>query len=310
MMWHPPTAPDLMVTAPPHAWLAVAVAAAGGHHLSLTGASGTGKPLLAKAVHHLQPGHSADTAQQPHRLAQPISTALTLPPWQQPHHTVSMASLTGSLTRDGALALAHQGIVFVDDAAEFPHRHLDAIAAVLARCEVAIAQAGDTRRMPACAQLVLASRPCPCLNPEGCRCGPAAQRHYQRHTVRLRALADVDISLDAIPAGCGFYGLCSGPLAAVEDMVTQARMRRARRPIDSGPWVTSHADYTALRHPSWAIPDRATRRLRELVERGLITVSRSTAAARVAWTLADLAARARPTESDMDTALALHGHTR
>ena len=118
----------------PEAVAAMEVAAAGGHHVFLLGEPGSGKTMLASRLPTILPDLDPDTAlvtTSLHSVAGlvPTGTALvTRPPFQAPHHSVTMAALIGGGSRTltpGAVSLAHGGILFLDEAAEFAPSVLD-----------------------------------------------------------------------------------------------------------------------------------------------------------------------------------------
>lgn len=148
---------------------ALEVAAAGGHHLLMTGPPGTGKTMLASRM----PGIMSplnETEQL--EIASIRSLCGTLPsygitdvpPFEAPHHTASMASLVGGrtgLAQPGAITRAHRGILFMDEAPEFSARALQTLREPLESGYVAISRSKGTTYYPARFQLIMAANPCP-----------------------------------------------------------------------------------------------------------------------------------------------------
>ena len=104
---------------------ALEIAAAGGHHLSLVGAPGAGKTMLAERLPGLLPlldDAAALEVTAVHSVAGRLTQQarlVRLPPMQAPHHTASVAALVGGgshLARPGAISLAHHGVLFLDEA--------------------------------------------------------------------------------------------------------------------------------------------------------------------------------------------------
>lgn len=302
---------DFHLTAPAHAWLAVVAAAAGRHHLQLTGAPGTGVPMLAKVMHHLLPDLSLPAARQARRLAATVPGTQPAgldrrPPWREPHHTCSVAALIGNTRRPGAVSLAHHGVLYLDAANEFGQRQLDAVAYAVRRREITLDHAGTHTTYPADVQLVTGCAPCPCGGPQPCSCTAGQRARHRQRLTPLATLTDLRIDLGQ-PVRCGDYGLTGGPLSPLKAMVAAARRRPARRAGPGGIRVNGHADQTVMQQDIWRLPNEHAALLHLRVMAGTLTAAQATGVQRVAWTLADLACRRQPTAGDVATALMLHG---
>src|SRR5690606_22323820 len=110
---------------------------------------------------------------------------LTRAPFVAPHHTATAAAIIGGgtgLVRPGAVSLAHRGVLFLDEAPEFPATVLDSLRQPLESGVVTVARAAGTVTFPARFILVLAANPCPCGQagmPGGtCSCTPNIRRRY------------------------------------------------------------------------------------------------------------------------------------
>ncbi|MFD9259920.1 YifB family Mg chelatase-like AAA ATPase, partial [Streptomyces sp. NPDC059538] len=298
---------------------ALEVAAAGGHHLFLSGPPGAGKTMLAERLPWLLPPLTRQDSVEVtavHSVAgilPPGEPLVARPPYCAPHHSATMQSLVGGGTgipRPGAVSLAHRGVLFLDEAAEFHSRALDALRQPLESGHVVIARAAGVVRLPARFLMVLAANPCPCgrhtLHGAGCECPPSVIRRYQ---ARLSGplLDRVDLRVEVEPVTRGDLlgqGGRGESTAVVADRVREARERAAARLADT-PWrLNSEVPGQELRTRWQAGPGALAPAERDL-ERGLLTARGLDRVLRVAWTVADLRARDRPDALDVAVALEL-----
>ena len=291
------------------------VAAAGGHHVYLHGPPGSGKTMLAERLPTILPpleGEAALEATTIHSVAGMLpagSPLVTQPPFCGPHHTATKASIVGGgsgQVRPGAASRAHLGVLFLDEAPEFAAGVLDALRQPLESGEVVIFRSGVVARFPARFTLVLAANQCPCARSQegGCTCTPHQIRRYMG---RLSGplLDRVDVNLQLLPVSRA--EMLSDrqfvePSARVAERVAEARMRASRRLIGT-PWSTnSEVPGAELRRRF--TPQRGALECAETdMERGLLTARGVDRVIRCAWTLADLAGRARPGRGDVAAAL-------
>ncbi len=292
---------------------ALEVAAAGGHHLALTGPPASGCLLLAQLLPGLLPDIDELTA---HRVAAlyrqagllaPDAPVLRRPPWQVPHHTSSLPALTGTTTRPGAVGLAHAGVLLCDDAAEWPTRAVQALLSALHDGQVVTAR-GDVRTVyPARFQMVVTGRDCPQANTHSdghCDCSPVAVARYRQRLTPLMDASDIRVTLPAPTAGAPAVGEASHLVAA---RVARARAAAAARWARYGLTLNRQMGSAAL---STDLAESWARRVAALQIRADAAHLPFPAASRVlavAWTLADLAGRPRPDEHDEAEAIALHG---
>lgn len=158
--------PDLADVAGQHcARRALEVAASGGHHLFLSGPPGAGKTMLAERLPWILPPLTRQDSLEVtavHSVAgilPPGEPLVGRPPYCAPHHSATMQSLVGGgagIPRPGAVSLAHRGVLFLDEAAEFSGKVLDALRQPLEAGHVVIARAAGVVRLPARFLMVLA----------------------------------------------------------------------------------------------------------------------------------------------------------
>ena len=169
---------------------AAVIASVGGHHLLLVGPPGTGKTRLARLLGDLQAPLDRKKALEVTRIHGALGTAtgtvlVRHPPFRAPHHTVTRAGLIGggNLPRPGEITLAHHGMLFLDELAEFQPAVLDALREPLEEGEVTVARGPGRRRFPARVQLVAAMNPCRCgylgSSVHQCRCSPVERGRYR-----------------------------------------------------------------------------------------------------------------------------------
>ena len=172
---------------------ALEIAAAGGHHLLLSGPPGAGKTMLARCLPGILPPLELEEAlevAQVRSLLGELSGPRPLKwarPFRAPHHGVSAAGLIGGgsgVAQPGEISRAAHGVLFLDELAEFQAPVLQALRQPLETGRVTITRSGGSVSYPARFTLVAATNPCPCGwagDPvRSCRCTPGAIATYQR----------------------------------------------------------------------------------------------------------------------------------
>ncbi|PNH84775.1 YifB family Mg chelatase-like AAA ATPase [Arthrobacter sp. AFG20] len=297
---------------------ALEVAAAGAHHLLLTGPPGAGKTMLAERLPGLLPDLRDTEAMEVtaiHSLCQLPTAGVQLvrrPPFENPHHSATAAAIIGGgsgLPRPGAASRAHRGILFLDEAPEYERRVLDALRQPLESGELVIHRSAGAAAYPARFQLVLAANPCPCGKASGkgieCTCTPFMRRRYMSR-MSGPLLDRVDIQLQVDRVSLADFGQSGGAedSATVGARVLAARAGQLQRLQHWGMETNSQVPGRILRG-ELRLASATTRILDHALERGVLTARGYDRVLRLAWTLADLAGREQPDGNDIGQALSL-----
>ncbi len=297
---------------------AVEVAAAGGHHLLLSGSPGAGKTMLAERLPGLLPPLDPSLAIEVTAIASvagtlpPGAPLVSRPPFEAPHHSASTVSLIGGGSgqiRPGALSRAHAGVLFLDEAPEFPRAVLDTLRQPLERGTVTIHRAHGAATFPCRVQLVLAANPCPCATAAGdtaCTCSSTERRRY-RSRLSGPLLDRIDLRVELPPVTrAGWLDDLTPPesTAVVAARVAGARAAAAERLRSSGHRTTAEVPGRLLRE-RWPVPRPALALAEHALERGALSLRGFDRVLRISWTLADLAGRTVPGTDEVAEALGL-----
>jgi magnesium chelatase family protein len=239
-------------------------------------------------------------------VASPSRGLVRRPPFRAPHHGASSAALVGggsASIRPGEISLAHRGVLFLDEIAEFSASVLDVLRQPLEEGLVRVVRAAARVELPARVLLVGAMNPCPCGRagpPGSCRCSPAGLARYARR-VSAPLLDRFDLRVEVSrPDIDELLATAAGePTVSVAARVDTARQRARER----GVTVNASLRGEALRAVAPLRPPAATV-IESALRSGRLTGRGADRVRAVALTIADLAG-ADTIEAE-HAALALH----
>ncbi len=213
------------------------IAAAGGHNLMAFGPPGCGKTLALQRFPALLPMLTEEEARSVTRIKSIAGLAHAgqglsrTPPFRQPHMSASLEGMCGGgvLCRPGEISLAHNGVLFLDEAAEFKSGVLQMLRVPMETGSVSLSRAGRTAVYPADFQLLMATNPCPCGNygsdKKVCLCsGRAIEGYWKKFSAPLLDRIDLRVQVDLPQEGA------AGPVCSTADLrVKIARAVKTQR---------------------------------------------------------------------------------
>lgn len=287
---------------------AAEIAAAGGHHLLMSGPPGSGKSMLAARLPGLLPALSPAEALEVsmiHSVAGTLGAEtegglVTARPFRDPHHSASSVALTGGglKAKPGEMSLAHRGVLFMDELPEFPRTVLETLRQPLETGTITISRASAHVTYPARFQLIAAMNPCACGylgDPQkGCKKQPVCGQDYTtRLSGPLLDRFDLRVSVPAVKVSDLSLPPAKEGTEAVAARVARARAIQTARYAATGGKVVCNAELSGkLLDEFCPLNAEGQKLLQTAAEKMGLSARGYHRVMRVARTIADLAGEA------------------
>jgi magnesium chelatase family protein len=293
---------------------ALEIAAAGEHHVLMTGPPGCGKSLLASSFPSILPALSKEAELEVislYQLSRNPYRQTQVPLFRNPHHSASGVSIIGGgqYPKPGEISLAHRGVLFLDEIGEFSKKTLDMLRQPLENGMITISRTHATITYPASFILIAAMNPCPCgyagSNSHYCTCTPKQILFYQNKlSGPLRDRFDIHLALGPVDFDATARSGSGEPSNVVRKRVEEARARQYNRygkDICNG-----RVPYEVLIKES-PLTDVQQKNLQHHLIKSGWSNRAQVKILRLARTISDLEASPRITDQSIAEAIKLHG---
>jgi magnesium chelatase family protein len=292
---------------------AAIIAAAGGHNLLLIGPPGEGKSLLSSAIAGILPRLENHEKVELTRIYSACGAldhdgmAVTRRPFRNVHHSASKQALVGGgsgVPRPGEITMAHMGILFLDELAEFSVATLESLRQPLESGEVNISRVGGTIRYPARFTLVAAMNPCPCgyFGSDLCKCTDKQVARYQgKLSGPILDRIDLQVEMSRLSTDERFAEVVEDSSPTIRATIEEARERQTVRLKGTG--ALHNASIPGGRVKDFcAFSETAFNHYRSIIDKNVLSTRSMDRLAKVARTVADLAASTTIEPPHLDTA--------